>query len=123
MSEFKVGDRVITQWGEEARELGLNPEDISSTEEHTILAIHDNDGYLDPGCSWYPLSLMTQVIQKKDGDDRLRDECAMMAMQGDWAAQNEEGGYYTNSTDMEFLVKRAELYYRMADAMLEARKK
>ena len=53
----------------------------------------------------------------------LCDYFAAKAMQGDWAAQNEEGGYYPNSADMEFLVKRAELYYRMADAMIEARKK
>ncbi|HBC6054800.1 TPA: hypothetical protein KEV90_003507 [Proteus mirabilis] len=52
----------------------------------------------------------------------LRDKFAMAAMQGDFAAQDAvEMGYYTNETPDEFLMKRAEFYYRMADAMLKAR--
>lgn len=54
--------------------------------------------------------------------EELRDKFAMAAMQGDFAAQDAvEMGYYTNETPDEFLVKRAEFYYRMADAMLKAR--
>ncbi|WP_311746848.1 hypothetical protein [Proteus penneri] len=54
--------------------------------------------------------------------EELRDKFAMAAMQGDFAAQDAvEMGYYTNDTPDEFLVKRAEFYYRMADAMLKAR--
>ena len=128
MNEFKVGDRVITRWGEGLSHLpnkACVPEGV-----HTICEVfHENKKYvrLDTSGGWlYPISLMTKVDDApavKDDDSIFRDECAMRAMQGDWAAQNEESGYYTNSTDMEFLVKRAELYYRMADAMLEARKK
>lgn len=52
----------------------------------------------------------------------LRDYFASKCMQGDFAAQDDvEMGYYTNETPDEFLVKRAEFYYRMADAMLKAR--
>ncbi|EJD6371464.1 hypothetical protein AAIC24_001830 [Providencia rettgeri] len=53
--------------------------------------------------------------------EELRDKFAMAAMQGDFAAQDEESGYYQNDTPDEFLIKRAEFYYRMADAMLKAR--
>ncbi|MEQ5254230.1 hypothetical protein ABN234_03030 [Providencia rettgeri] len=51
----------------------------------------------------------------------LRDYFAGKCMQGDFAAQDAEMGYYTNDTSDEFLVKRAEFCYRMADAMLKAR--
>ncbi|WP_202611963.1 hypothetical protein [Proteus sp. G2671] len=52
----------------------------------------------------------------------VRDYFAAKCMQGDFAAQDAvEMGCYTNETPDEFLVKRAEFYYRMADAMLKAR--
>lgn len=132
MSEFKVGDRVITKWGKEAY----------------LTEIYNDECRLNGyGIWWYPLSNMTKINdapEVKDdggpafpigiGDMRdpqgmsLRDYFAAKAMQGDWAAQdagNElvQGGYYTDNTTLEFMVQRAELYYRMADAMLEARKK
>ncbi|HIH4316752.1 hypothetical protein [Morganella morganii] len=53
----------------------------------------------------------------------LRDYFAAKAMQGDLASQDENTGYYENSTPDEFLTARAEFYYRMADAMLRAREK
>ena len=62
----------------------------------------------------------------KDGSNTassLRDTFAMAAMQGDLASQDENTGYYENSTPDEFLMARAEFYYRMADAMLRAREK
>lgn len=52
----------------------------------------------------------------------LRDQFAVAAMQGDWATQNSEDGYFANCTD-EQLVNSAKIYYRMADAMLAARGK
>ncbi|WP_272663609.1 MULTISPECIES: hypothetical protein [unclassified Providencia] len=42
-------------------------------------------------------------------------------MQGDWSAQDGEVGYYVDNIPDDGLIKRAELYYRMADAMLKAR--
>ncbi|WP_318559570.1 hypothetical protein [Providencia stuartii] len=51
----------------------------------------------------------------------LRDKFAMAAMQGDWSAQDGEVGYYVDNIPDDGLIKRAELYYRMADAMLKAR--
>lgn len=56
-------------------------------------------------------------------DATIRDYFAAKAMQGDLAAQDENTGYYENSTSDEFLTARAEFYYRMADAMLRTRGK
>lgn len=51
----------------------------------------------------------------------LRDYFAAKAMQGDWAAQTEDTGYYSPQSADVILDNAAELYYRMADAMLRAR--
>ena len=52
----------------------------------------------------------------------LRDHFAAKAMSGDWAAQDSEDiGAFPCDIDEELLIKRAQLYYRMADAMLKAR--
>lgn len=56
--------------------------------------------------------------------NRLRDEFAIAALQGDWASQDEATGCWENEdTPMHTaaLEDRAALYYRMADAMLRAR--
>ncbi|WP_338420787.1 hypothetical protein [Morganella morganii] len=53
----------------------------------------------------------------------LRDYFAAKAMQGDWAAQTEDTGYYSPQSADVILDNAAELYYRMADAMLRARGK
>lgn len=53
----------------------------------------------------------------------LRDMFAAKAMQGDWAAQTEDTGYYSPQSADVILDNAAELYYRMADAMLRAREK
>ena len=53
--------------------------------------------------------------------EELRDKFAMAAMQSDWTAQSEDCGYYTSDSSDEQLLNGAELYYRMADAMLKAR--
>lgn len=50
----------------------------------------------------------------------LRDYFAAKCMQGDIATQDaSDMGYYENDTPIEHLEKRAEFYYRMADAMLK----
>lgn len=51
----------------------------------------------------------------------LRDWFAGQAMTGDWAAQDEFVGDFTNEITDDLLDARACLYYRMADAMLRAR--
>ena len=51
----------------------------------------------------------------------LRDYFAAKAMQGDWAAQDENSGFFVDDTPDQFLEARAKLYYRMADATLKAR--
>ncbi|WP_272659502.1 hypothetical protein [Providencia sp. PROV172] len=53
----------------------------------------------------------------------LRDQFAMAAMQGDWAAQDECSGYFDENSGEATFSKSAEMYYRMADAMLAARGK
>lgn len=51
----------------------------------------------------------------------LRDYFAAKAMQGDWAAQSDETGEFTDNTSDVSLQNKAKLFYRMADAMLEVR--
>ncbi|WP_283623631.1 hypothetical protein [Morganella morganii] len=53
----------------------------------------------------------------------LRDYFAAKVMQGGWAAQSNEVGYFSPQSTDEQLNNVAELYYRMADAMLRAREK
>ena len=48
----------------------------------------------------------------------LRDEFAMAAMQGDWAAQSDSFGIFTEKAD---LMVAARQYYCMADAMMKVR--
>lgn len=56
-------------------------------------------------------------------DATLRDYFAAKVMQGDWASQSAEVGYFTPKSTDKNLDNAAELYYRMADAMLRAREK
>jgi hypothetical protein len=51
----------------------------------------------------------------------LRDYFAAQALEGDFAAQSSETGEWLDNTPDDFLEKRAQLYYRMADAMVKAR--
>ena len=55
------------------------------------------------------------------GGMSLRDYIAAKAMQGDWSTQNPETGEWPNDAKDVSLFNRAQLYYRMADAMLKAR--
>lgn len=55
------------------------------------------------------------------GGMTLLDHFAGLAMQGDWAAQNEHQGGFANDVSEEILYARAKVYYRMAGAMLLAR--
>ncbi|MEQ4907384.1 hypothetical protein [Proteus vulgaris] len=51
----------------------------------------------------------------------LRDYFAAKAMQGDWATERMDSGYWPQD-DIDTIFKdKAETYYRMADAMLKAR--
>jgi hypothetical protein len=64
----------------------------------------------------HPVSHMPGSEEKTPGMT-LRQWYAGMAMQGDWA--NGVEGTWDNNVDQENLVRRAILYFRMADAMLE----
>lgn len=52
----------------------------------------------------------------------IRDYFAGQALAGEFASQSEADGMIPNSTTGEWMVDRARLFYRMADAMLAARK-
>lgn len=61
--------------------------------------------------------------QKDDGTPycgmTLRDYFAAKVMAGDFA--NSSFGYFESDVEQTFLVKRAEFYFRVADAMIAAR--
>jgi hypothetical protein len=65
---------------------------------------------------------MTKVDNAPAGMS-LRDACAMLAMQADWSSNGVANPCFVPETTNESLEKWAALYYRMADAMIEARKK
>jgi len=67
----------------------------------------------DSGLDW----LDAMIVQSR------RDELAGMAMQGDWAAQGDNNGVglFVPSATNDLLASSARFYYRMADAMIEAR--
>lgn len=52
----------------------------------------------------------------------LRDWFAGQALAGEFAAQNEITGEITNNTPDDWMLERAQTIYRMADAMIAARK-
>ena len=56
------------------------------------------------------------------GGASLRDYFAAKAMQGDWAAQGAACGMFVPDSDDELFARSARMYFRMADAMLAARK-
>jgi hypothetical protein len=56
------------------------------------------------------------------GGMTLRDYFAGQALAGEFASQNEYSGSFPTEHPQEGLVARAELMYRMADAMIAARK-
>lgn len=52
----------------------------------------------------------------------LRDYFAAKAMEGDWSSQGDSCGIFIPEVTDVNLDRSAKLYYRMADAMLRARK-
>ena len=60
-------------------------------------------------------------MEKPETYKTLRDEIAIAAMQGDWAAQSTAKGWFVPQMGDKALTIQATLYYRMADAMLKAR--
>jgi hypothetical protein len=55
---------------------------------------------------------------KMDPETTLRDQFAIAALQGDWASSL---GHFDADGETEHLRDRAQLYYRMADAMMAER--
>lgn len=53
---------------------------------------------------------------------QVAENAAAQALAGDMASQSVDTGEFGNSTSAEHLTKRAEFFYRFADAMLAARK-
>lgn len=56
------------------------------------------------------------------GGATLRDYFAAKALQGDWAAQGTACGMFVPDAKDDLFDRSARMYYRMADAMLAARK-
>jgi hypothetical protein len=76
---------------------------------------------IDDGGPAFPRSGVYPYISPQNGTS-LRDYIAIKAMQGDWAAQSESTGEWTSDIPEENLLKRARLYYRMADAIIKVSK-
>lgn len=49
-----------------------------------------------------------------------REYYAALAMQGDFASQGIEVGCFENDASKNDMIERAKVYFRMADAMIEA---
>ena len=75
----------------------------------------------DGGPAFPSLRELGDIATTDDGM-ALRDYFAAKAMQGDWAAQGEACGMFVTDSGDELFARSARLYYRMADAMLAARK-
>ena len=58
-------------------------------------------------------------MQQPEQSIELRDYFAAMSMQGEMASQTEDSGYYSDQS-YNLLAERS---YKIADAMMEARKK
>ena len=160
MSEFKIGDRVITRWDDSLLGARALARDTVPEGEHVIIEISGGDARLDePDGYWYPLKFMERIddapavkdcggpafllhvawddplnFTERIKDDPLselkecsmidfRDECAMRAMEADWSSNGVANPAFVPETTDESLEKWAALYYRMADAMMKARKK
>lgn len=125
MSEFKVGDHVITRWGEEARSVDLAPGMVQDG-EHVIMAIDDDweAARLDTSDGWwYPLALLEKIDDAPAGID-FRDECAMRVMQAFLSVGDVKYNIFLSDPRGRELTRWiAEDSYAYADAMLEARKK
>ncbi len=72
------------------------------------------------GGAAFPVAYNSETQDAKFGMT-LRDYLAAKAMQGDWATERMDSGYWSQD-DIDAIFKdKAETYYRMADAMLKAR--
>ena len=128
MSEFKVGDRVITRWDDLAYSRFNLPYDAVPDGEHTITEI-DGDACRLAGYPnwWYPLDNMTKVDNApavKDDDSIFRDECAMRAMQAFISGGDvRDNMFLSDPKGRELTQWLSEDSYAYADAMIKARKK
>ena len=150
MSKFKVGDSVITRWGEAARSIDLEPGMVQDG-EHVIIEIDYDWGAarLDtPNGWWYPLSLLEKIddapAAKDDGGSAfplqasfaggeyfpgtdgmsLRDYFAAKAIQSILSIGDANANMFLSKPRGRELTQwLAEDAYAYADAMLEARKK
>lgn len=80
-----------------------------------------NDHYLEVmvGIGVRQNDLLAEI---RDGQTTLRDQLAMAAMQGDWASMAHlDNGPWSTDAEAGHLEWRAQLYYRLADAMLKTR--
>ena len=77
---------------------------------------------IDNGGPAFPLQSIGPDFAPGYAGMSLRDYFAAKAMQGDWAAQGAACGMFVPDSDDDLFARSARMYYRMADAMLAARK-
>lgn len=83
--------------------------------KYQVTSFDDNGDY---DLLWRPDGKEPELMAS---DATLRDYFAAKAMQGDWATERMDSGYWSQD-DIDAIFKdKAETYYRMADAMLKAR--
>ena len=82
----------------------------------------DDGGPAFSGGLWEPQHGGSNDREPLNPGMSLRDYFAGQAMAGEFAAQNEITGEITNNTSDEWMLDRAKTFYRMADAMIAARK-
>ncbi|HHR6440460.1 TPA: hypothetical protein ACS777_001166 [Providencia alcalifaciens] len=83
--------------------------------KYQVTSFDDNGDY---DLLWRPDGKEPELMAS---DMTLRDYFAAKAMQGDWATERMDSGYWSQD-DIDAIFKdKAETYYRMADAMLKAR--
>ncbi|EOV8087925.1 hypothetical protein ACOMXT_001736 [Providencia rettgeri] len=82
---------------------------------YEVTSFDDNGDY---DLLWRPDGKEPELMAS---DATLRDYFAAKCMQGDWATERMDSGYWSQD-DIDAIFKdKAETYYRMADAMLKAR--
>lgn len=83
--------------------------------KYQVTSFDDNGDY---DLLWRPDDKEPELMTS---DATLRDYFAAKCMQGEWATERMDSGYWSQD-DIDVIFKdKAETYYRMADAMLKAR--
>src|SRR5574337_839356 len=95
----------------------LRAQDFESAEMDNAIAA--GDGTLHGAIDYWQKRALAVEKRVAALEQKRREQFAMAAMQGDWAAQSKENGHwFTSDTGDKFLRASAQLYLRMADALI-----